>query len=45
MEGILRDDGVNALFICGLSLDICVASTARDAAKLRFFTAVIEDCR
>ncbi|CAD5221081.1 unnamed protein product [Bursaphelenchus okinawaensis] len=44
LEHILREDGINALFICGLALDICVASTTRDAAKLKFFTCVVEDC-
>ncbi|KAI6214472.1 Isochorismatase domain-containing protein [Aphelenchoides besseyi] len=38
LENILRDDRINTLFICGLALDICVASTARDASKLKFFT-------
>ncbi|KAI6187510.1 Isochorismatase domain-containing protein [Aphelenchoides besseyi] len=44
LENILRDDRINTLFICGLALDICVASTARDASKLKFFTCVIRDC-
>ncbi|KAI6227301.1 Isochorismatase-like domain and EF-hand domain and EF-hand domain pair-containing protein [Aphelenchoides fujianensis] len=44
LENILRADRINALFICGLALDICVAATARDASKLKFFTCVIRDC-
>lgn len=36
--------GVDALFICGLAFDVCVAATARDAAKLGFLTAIITDC-
>ncbi|CAD5227607.1 unnamed protein product [Bursaphelenchus xylophilus] len=44
LEGILKEEAINALFVCGVSLDICVASTARDAAKLKFFTCIIEDC-
>jgi len=44
LESILRADGINTVFICGLALDICVASTARDASKLKFFTCVIRDC-
>ena len=45
LEPILREEKIEALFICGLALDICVSATARDAAKLKFLTAVILDCR
>ncbi|KAI1728019.1 isochorismatase family domain-containing protein [Ditylenchus destructor] len=44
LEPILREEKIEALFICGLALDICVSATARDAAKLKFLTAVILDC-
>lgn len=45
MEFILKQEKIKVLFICGLALDICVAETTKDAAKLNFFTAVITDCR
>ncbi|KAI6176348.1 Isochorismatase-like domain and EF-hand domain and EF-hand domain pair-containing protein [Aphelenchoides bicaudatus] len=44
LENLLRSEGINTVFICGLALDICVASTARDASKLKFLTCVIKDC-
>lgn len=44
LEDFLRQNGIQALFICGLALDVCVAWTARDAVKLGFLTAVIRDC-
>jgi nicotinamidase-related amidase len=44
LENILRSEGINTVFICGLALDICVASTARDSSKLKFLTCVIRDC-
>uniref|UniRef100_A0A915EBS8 nicotinamidase n=1 Tax=Ditylenchus dipsaci TaxID=166011 RepID=A0A915EBS8_9BILA len=44
LEPILREEKIEVLFICGLALDICVAATAKDAAKLKFLTAVITDC-
>lgn len=44
LEDFLRQNAIQAVFICGLAFDICVAWTARDAAKLGFLTAVIGDC-
>jgi len=44
LEPLLRGENIEALFICGLALDICVAATARDAAKLGFLTAIVIDC-
>jgi nicotinamidase/pyrazinamidase len=43
LEGILRDAGVEHVVVCGLATDYCVKSTALDALRLGFETAVLED--
>jgi len=40
---ILKDQGVNTVFVCGLAYDVCVGSTALHAAELGFRTIVVED--
>ncbi|KAK0390195.1 hypothetical protein QR680_019422 [Steinernema hermaphroditum] len=44
LEQMLRSENINAVFVCGLAHDICVAATAHDALDLGFLTAVVEDC-
>ncbi|KAE9554785.1 hypothetical protein FO519_001982 [Halicephalobus sp. NKZ332] len=41
---LLRSEGIDGLFICGLAYEICVAATTREASKLGFLTALISDC-
>ncbi|CAD5227605.1 unnamed protein product [Bursaphelenchus xylophilus] len=41
---ILRQHNIEALFLCGIASDICLAYTAIDASKLGFYTVVVEDC-
>lgn len=46
LNAILKEDGVTQLMILGLATDYCVKATALDAAKLGYFTVVVEDgCR
>ncbi len=46
LEGYLRTRGIEALHVCGLATDYCVAWTALDARRLGFEVCVIEDaCR
>jgi nicotinamidase/pyrazinamidase len=46
LNKILRDMGVDAVFILGLATDYCVKFTALDAVKLNYRTTVIlEGCR
>jgi nicotinamidase/pyrazinamidase len=39
----LRDNGIEAVEICGLALDFCVKATAIDAAKQGYRTTVLRD--
>lgn len=43
LEARLHCFGVNTVVICGLTTDVCVASTARGAADRNFATIVAED--
>ena len=46
LAGYLREHGVQAVTLCGLATDFCVAYSALDAARLDFEATVIEDaCR
>ncbi len=46
LDGYLTTRGINAVYVCGLATDFCVAFTALDARKLGFGATVIEDaCR
>ncbi|KAI6207273.1 Isochorismatase domain-containing protein [Aphelenchoides fujianensis] len=44
LNEILIDEEIDAIFVCGLALDICVFSTARDGARLGFLSSIVEDC-
>lgn len=41
LEGYLRSRGVDAVALVGLALDVCVAASALDAARLGYRTRVI----
>jgi nicotinamidase-related amidase len=43
VEYVLRNIGIDALFIVGVYTNECVETTARDASDLGFFTSVIDD--
>lgn len=43
LGGYLKEMDASELYICGLAAEICVAYTARDAAKLGFAVSLIED--
>lgn len=43
LEKILRESGIKTAFICGLTTDHCVSTTARMSGNLGFDTYVIED--
>jgi nicotinamidase/pyrazinamidase len=46
LASLLRERGIQRLFLVGLALDLCVTATAEDAAREGFSTYVIEDaCR
>ncbi|MFK0298535.1 bifunctional nicotinamidase/pyrazinamidase [Brevundimonas sp. NPDC090276] len=46
LAGLLRERGVQRLFLCGLAYDYCVRFTAEDAVHEGFEAVVIEDaCR
>lgn len=46
LDGYLRSRGVDAVAVVGLALDVCVAATAIDAARLGYRVRVIEPaCR
>ena len=46
LEDVLRERGIETVFICGLAADVCVAFTAKDSAKAGFQTFVVQDgCR
>jgi nicotinamidase-related amidase len=43
LESVLRERGVEKVYVCGLATDYCVRASTIDAAKLGFDTAVVED--
>ena len=46
LAGFLKEKGFQALFVCGLATDFCVAWTALDARATGFEVSVVEDaCR
>uniref|UniRef100_A0A914RCB8 nicotinamidase n=1 Tax=Parascaris equorum TaxID=6256 RepID=A0A914RCB8_PAREQ len=44
LEDVLRSEAIDAIFVCGLAYDVCVAATANDGVELGFLTALIADC-
>lgn len=46
LDGILKGEGIEKLYICGLATDYCVKYTVLDALKLGYETYVVRDaCR
>ena len=43
LAGLLRGRGVEAVVVCGLATDYCVAATALDAVSLGFATSLLLD--
>lgn len=43
LERELRSRGIDTLVLCGVTTNMCIESTARDAAQLDFRTFVVED--
>jgi ureidoacrylate peracid hydrolase len=44
LETVLRSGGIRAVIVAGLTTDVCVGSTARDAFQRDFFTITLGDC-
>jgi ureidoacrylate peracid hydrolase len=44
LESILRSRGIQTAIVCGLTTDVCVSSTARDAFQREFDTVTLNDC-
>jgi len=40
----LRGEGVRTVVVAGLTTDVCVGSTARDAFQQEFHTVTLADC-
>jgi nicotinamidase-related amidase len=40
----LRSRGIETVLVTGLTTDVCVSSTARDAFQARFHTITVSDC-
>ncbi|KAL9654880.1 hypothetical protein ABK040_008671 [Willaertia magna] len=46
LDNVLKKNGINQVFICGLALDVCVKATALDAIKLGYETfLILNACR
>ena len=43
LEQILRHRGVESVVVCGVSTDVCVTTSAREAADRGFQTAIVSD--
>jgi nicotinamidase/pyrazinamidase len=43
LEGLLRERGVEEVFVCGLATDYCVKNTALDAVRHGFGVTVVHD--
>ena len=43
-ENMLRNRGARAILFTGISTEIGIASSARDAANRGFYTVVVSDC-
>ena len=44
LESLLRSRGILTVIVCGLTTDVCVSSTARDAFQREFDTVTLSDC-
>jgi nicotinamidase-related amidase len=44
LELILRDRAIRTLFVCGVTTEVCVNTTVREANDRGFECAVLEDC-
>jgi len=44
LETLLRSRGIRAVVVAGLTTDVCVSSTARDAFQRDFYTITLSDC-
>jgi nicotinamidase-related amidase len=44
LEEVLRDNGIEQIFFCGLTTDFCVAMTMRTALKRDFACTMVSDC-
>lgn len=44
LETILRGRGIRTVIVAGLTTDVCVSSTARDASQNDFATITLRDC-
>lgn len=41
---MMRNEGINTIVFTGISTEIGIASSARDAANRGFYTVVVKDC-
>lgn len=44
LETILRNHGIKTLLVCGVTLEVCVHTTVREANDRGYECAVLEDC-
>lgn len=44
LEAVLRSRGVTTLVVCGVTTEVCVHTTVREANDRGFFCVVLEDC-
>ena len=44
LETLLRSRGIRTVIVGGLTTDVCVSSTARDAFQRDFYTITLSDC-
>lgn len=44
MDAILRSRGIRTVIVAGLTTDVCVSSTARDAFQREYNVVTLADC-